>query len=217
MPAKADLFTKHPGDIFIETGTHIGTGVDLAIEAGFQKIHSCELDVTYFRMCIDKFGTRSDTDIKKNIKNLLRPEFDEGVSPYLSVNLNHKGNPVHVDIQMKDSPKFLRTILDSEIDSSAKITFWLDCHWSGGQVFHDRPYPILEEIAEIAAWRKRHPEAPRPVILVDDMRGFTAEITGITQDQVRAAILEVDPEYTFSYEDGESQAQELLADILVAV
>lgn len=40
---------------FVETGTHLGGSVDVALELGFDKIFSCELMEERFNYCMNKF------------------------------------------------------------------------------------------------------------------------------------------------------------------
>lgn len=52
-----DLFKKYKSNynIFVETGTHHGDGVLKALDLGFNKILSVEIDQMYFLECYDKF------------------------------------------------------------------------------------------------------------------------------------------------------------------
>lgn len=52
-----DMFKKYKNNstIFFETGTHHGDGVLKAIELGFNKILSVEIDQDYYLECYDKF------------------------------------------------------------------------------------------------------------------------------------------------------------------
>lgn len=52
-----DMFKKYKNNnnIFFETGTHHGDGVLKAIELGFNKILSVEIDQNYYLECYDKF------------------------------------------------------------------------------------------------------------------------------------------------------------------
>lgn len=40
------VLERYPNDIFVETGTHMGYGIDVALECGFKKIYSIELSTT---------------------------------------------------------------------------------------------------------------------------------------------------------------------------
>ena len=57
-----DLFKKYKNDcsIFFETGTHCGESVSDAIELGFEKIISVEIDKSLYEYCIEKFKDYSD-------------------------------------------------------------------------------------------------------------------------------------------------------------
>jgi hypothetical protein len=51
------LFQKYKNDcsIFVETGTHLGESVEDALDLGFEKIISVELDDEYYNQCVNKF------------------------------------------------------------------------------------------------------------------------------------------------------------------
>jgi len=50
-----DLGIKKDCKYFVETGTHLGGSVDVALELGFEKIFSCEIMEDRFNHCMDKF------------------------------------------------------------------------------------------------------------------------------------------------------------------
>jgi len=56
MSAPKGLFKKYLNDIFIETGTFKGDGVQMAIEAGFQYIYSIELSDLLYQKCLERFS-----------------------------------------------------------------------------------------------------------------------------------------------------------------
>lgn len=49
------LFLKYKTDIFIETGTHMGAGIDRALDIGYGKIFSTEIMEGYYNGSIEKF------------------------------------------------------------------------------------------------------------------------------------------------------------------
>ena len=73
----------------------------------------------------------------------------------------------------------------------APITFWLDAHHSGADTaLGIRNDPIIQEINII----KRHHRKDH-TILVDDLKGMDAEA-------IKSKLLEINPSFQFSLEDG---------------
>jgi len=62
MPSTTKLFQDYKKDIkiFIETGSHVGSGIMNAIKAGFEEIHSIELQDNLFERCKDRFKNFRD-------------------------------------------------------------------------------------------------------------------------------------------------------------
>jgi hypothetical protein len=60
MPLNRDLLSKYSdNDYFIETGSWVGNGISLALDVGFDEIHSIEIEQKFAELCRDKF---SDND-----------------------------------------------------------------------------------------------------------------------------------------------------------
>lgn len=61
MPANLKLFGtyKGPHRIFIETGSYCGDGIQLALDAGFEQIHSIEISERHYIACCCRFETDS--------------------------------------------------------------------------------------------------------------------------------------------------------------
>ncbi len=110
-----------------------------------------------------------------------------------------------VHLKHGDSAEVLEQIL-SQIDAPA--TFWLDGHYSGGKTTRGKTNtPILGELKAIA----NHPIKTH-TILIDDIRCFgTNDFDYIELDEIIQVILQINPLYEISYEDGH-----LPKDILVA-
>lgn len=53
--APKGLFENYPNQFFIETGSHSGYGIDLAIKAKFPNIRSIELNHSFYKLCCSKF------------------------------------------------------------------------------------------------------------------------------------------------------------------
>ena len=55
MPTKKETFSKYKNKYFIETGSHLGNGIQQALDAGFDNVISIELSDKYFGICENKF------------------------------------------------------------------------------------------------------------------------------------------------------------------
>jgi len=55
---RIELFSKYKGDhtIFVETGTHLGDSVQVALDLGFTKVISIELIELYYKQCEKRFA-----------------------------------------------------------------------------------------------------------------------------------------------------------------
>lgn len=104
-------------------------------------------------------------------------------------------NP-NVTIHHGDSGKILYDVIK---DIDQPITFWLDAHYSGGETERgDVMTPLLAELDQI----KNHP-MKNHTILIDDMRCCgTYDFEGLSKDRIIQKLLEINPEYQFTYEDG---------------
>lgn len=153
--------------VFVETGTYLGGGVDIALACGFKKIHTIEVHAPYYEAQKKRF---------------------EGTS---------------VVFWLGDSGKKLQEVIWN-IDEP--ITFWLDGHAHGAGKA-DKETPIIEELAIIA----QHPIKTH-TLLIDDRRVMgTSYWGGVTEQQVIAGIMNINPNYKLSYEDAT-----ISNDILVA-
>jgi hypothetical protein len=122
---------------------------------------------------------------------------------------NFSTNP-HVHLYCGDSSKDLCTML---ADINEPVTFWLDGH-------QDPPYkdgrkncPLIEELDQI----KMHPIKTH-TILIDDMHCCnTTLFDGLTQQDLINKVLEINPNYTITFQpggdDGEYPLNVLVAEI----
>jgi hypothetical protein len=55
MTAQQNLFNKYPNNVFVETGTYLGDGVQMALDAGFKTIYSIEIRPEYMNQTIERF------------------------------------------------------------------------------------------------------------------------------------------------------------------
>ena len=112
----------------------------------------------------------------------------------------------NVNLCLGDSVAELPSIL-SKLDKSA--TFWLDAHYSGGDTtFKDTLTPLIRELVAI----KNHP-IKNHTILIDDLREWQREFPaiGFGLKEIKEIILDINPDYVFSFADGQ-----VANDILVA-
>ncbi len=112
-----------------------------------------------------------------------------------------------VKLYLGDSSDVLPIIL-KEIDAPA--TFWLDGHFSGpGTGKGNTNTPLMAELENI-----RQHSIKTHTLLIDDVRLFgTAEFDFVKLDDVIAKILEINPDYQISYEDGYCRNDVLVAKI----
>ena len=88
-------------------------------------------------------------------------------------------------------PKFIKHI-------TTPITFWLDGHFSGGDTAMGKQNtPLLQELDAI----KEHPIKTH-TILIDDLRGWYKDTQGFDTLDLMKKILEINPSYVFTLEDG---------------
>jgi hypothetical protein len=77
-----NIFLKYPNEYFIETGSYMGDGISLAIEAKFKNIISIELSENFFNFCSEKFKSNKNVNLllgdseivlKDTISNIDKP------------------------------------------------------------------------------------------------------------------------------------------------
>lgn len=55
MTISLNVLKKYKNDYFVETGSHIGSTIDLSIKVGFKHIRSVELSEKYYKLCKEKY------------------------------------------------------------------------------------------------------------------------------------------------------------------
>jgi hypothetical protein len=157
-----EVLSKYLNPYFLETGTANGDCVRLALETGFEKIISIELD--------------------ESLQN-------ENIQKYQSFI-----NEGKINLITGDSLWELTNIIP---DLDKPTTFWLDAHVDFGPMGTKR-CPLYEELSAIKMSKiKTH------TILIDDMRmlgQWWGE--GISVDELKNRILEVNSNYKFTFENG---------------
>jgi hypothetical protein len=157
-----EVLSKYLNPYFLETGTANADCVRLALEVGFEKIYSIELDSIL----------QNENTIK------YQSQINEG----------------KVNLITGDSLWELTNLIP-ELDKPT--TFWLDAHVDFGPMGTKR-CPLYEELSAIKMSNiKTH------TVLIDDMRilgGHWGE--GISIEGLKNRLLEINPEYKFTFENG---------------
>ena len=174
--------SKYLSPIFLETGTCLGGGVKKALESGFPKVVTIELQEYLYNQCINGDPTGNGEDLVDEIK---------------------AGN---VDIRLGDTRNILWDIIEP---IEERITFWLDSHIDGGNyrpgITPNVPHcPLYDELMIIKKHRRND-----HIIMIDDLRiigndnrsgyGWGSH-TNI--NMIKKLILDINPKYQFIYEDG---------------
>jgi hypothetical protein len=63
MPSNIENFKKYSNNIFIETGSFLGDGIQQALDAGFNKVISIELSDKYFSISTNRFSNNPNVTI----------------------------------------------------------------------------------------------------------------------------------------------------------
>lgn len=87
MPSNVDNFKKFKNELFIETGSFYGEGIQQAIDAGFENIISIELSPKYFSICVNRFNFNPQVkivfgDSYKVLKEIL-PQINKRITFWL--------------------------------------------------------------------------------------------------------------------------------------
>jgi hypothetical protein len=90
-------------------------------------------------------------------------------------------------------------------------TFWLDAHYSGGDTdFTNNLTPLMKELGIIKShFIKTH------TIIIDDLREWSRDFPaiGFNVEDIKNKILEISPDYIFSFADGHIAGDILVAEI----
>jgi len=60
MALTSNIFKKYMNNWFVESGSHVGEGIQNAIVAGFKNIISVEISELYFKYCVGRFNGNKD-------------------------------------------------------------------------------------------------------------------------------------------------------------
>lgn len=163
-PALANIgpqgFYNHPNKYFVETGSFAGDGIQKALNAGFEEIHSLDIDAGCANSCRKRFG-----------------------------------NYPQVHIWLKDSGRQLYEVIEP---LDAPITFWLDGHNGWPDPLGGKNTPLMDELEQI----KQHP-IKEHTIMIDDLHCCnTILFDYLSIEDIVNKVLEINPDYTISFEPG---------------
>lgn len=74
MPINRDFFKRYPADVWIETGTCNGDGVQSACDANYPKIYSIELDEQLYERAKARFFDNSAVEVYQGSSAIVLPE-----------------------------------------------------------------------------------------------------------------------------------------------
>lgn len=157
-------------NILVETGSYKGDGIVLAMQAGYKRILSMDIDGANIAHCQDRFELIPDDTNKRPAKN------------------------GHINVTCADSAIGLLKMM-KYVNEPAMI--WLDAH---SQLFDDEPpavnpFPLLMELEQL----KKHPVKTH-TILIDDILILThPDVTGWSKDVIENALLMINPAYKLTY------------------
>jgi len=180
---KHRVFKDFMNDVFIETGTFIGDGVQSALDFGFKKVYSIELSEELYHKCKVKF------EKNKNV-NLFLGDSGEVLKGVLSkvkcpATFWLDGHYHPAGKNRKDNPDFFEWGLSN------------DGVWS----------PLLRELDIIS----KH-EIKNHTIIIDDMREMkTAQYGSIDSGDLFSRLLKINNKYKFRFYDGATPRDILVA------
>ena len=172
MHPTRNYFAEFKGDnnIFIETGSYRGDGVQLAIDAGYEYIFTTDND----RESINHIDARF-YDVNKVLDEYAIP-YGEKITRFLGESIEGLRIAFH----------YFKT----------PATIWLDAHWQmlEGTEPGENPFPLLDELAVIKKYGRND-----STILIDDMLIMQYDIVGYSKKEIEAALLDINPAYKLTY------------------
>lgn len=80
MPISTNILSKFLNPYFIETGSHIGEGIQTAVDSGFDKIISIELSNKYYNICKQKFESNNRVSLILGDAELVLKDIIDGIN-----------------------------------------------------------------------------------------------------------------------------------------
>lgn len=92
---------------FIESGSHVGGGIQMALDAGFTKIKSVEADEFLYNKCIERFGNYAGVHLYFGLSTDMLPEMLADVDGpavfWLDAHASGPGTFAHESVMKKRS------------------------------------------------------------------------------------------------------------------
>jgi hypothetical protein len=80
MPSNTEIFSKYPNNIFIETGSYLGDGIQQALDAGFSRVISIELSEKYLKICQERFADNPNVEIVLGDSFIVLPDILKAIN-----------------------------------------------------------------------------------------------------------------------------------------
>jgi hypothetical protein len=162
-------------------------------------------DIRAFIEFKNRYLVESGTYMGKSIEIALKNGFSNIISYEISPLLCSKA--IQKFITYPNVKIFFKSsvdMCDEILEINEPITFWLDAHYSSGYSTYDplNYYPLLKELECIS----KHP-IKNHTICIDDRRLMkktdidTPDNIGVTEEEVREALLQINPNYKIEYRD----------------
>lgn len=89
-------------DTLIETGSAVGDGIQRALDAGFERIYSIELQQSYFQHCVKRFGNNKKVHMlngkSSNMMVMLTSKLSKPVVYFLDAHPSGPGSAGHEEL-----------------------------------------------------------------------------------------------------------------------
>jgi hypothetical protein len=74
-----EILGNYKTDVFVETGTYNGGGVQIALDVGFPKIYSVEMSDYFYEYCCKKFSKNDNVKLFHGTSEEYLPEIIKGI------------------------------------------------------------------------------------------------------------------------------------------
>jgi hypothetical protein len=182
LPPSYNLLKEYPNRVYVETGIWRGDSLQQAIDAGFSIVIGIDNDIECLEFCKNRFAMK---------------RWHEGNSAslyfYSEKNIELSQDIQFIRVSEGDSATYLWEVIKGQ---HYQITFFLDSHWQmlEGTEPGPNPFPLLKELEQIG----RH-HIKTHTIIIDDYHIFYPDRVGYSKDDVKEAILKINPAYKFTH------------------